>query len=221
MTWSSRRQIPGKERWRAVDYICPRLPDYALGSSRLIYPVPRLLFLSTPSIADLQSFASHQAISQVQLPATALSYSIQRPIRAEYSLVPCASAILCNLFLTAPLGDVHIQSSHVSCGRLDLRAETSITHWLHCTLYDQRNPRSTPRGQYGKVHLVKGACNSQETQPRNLLDSQNLISPNQYSLVHQGKTDLIGAMAVQDTGRGPDVGLVVGQLFKCQERRGW
>lgn len=33
--------------------------------------------------------------------------------------------------------------------------------------------------------------------------------------------EIIGAMAVQDTGRGPDVVLVVGQLFKCQERRGW
>ena len=38
--------------------------------------------------------------------------------------------ILCSLFFTASLGDVHIRSSHVSCDGLDLRAETAMTHRL-------------------------------------------------------------------------------------------
>ena len=142
-----------------MDYIRPRLPDLALGSSRLAYPVPRLLFLSTPAIADLQSFASHLVASPGAPPRHCTI--VFDPTSHARRMFPGSLriGILCNLFPTAPLGDVHIRSSHVSCGGLDLRAETSMTHRLHRTLHDpQRNPRSTPRGRCDKVHLVKGAC---------------------------------------------------------------
>ena len=69
-----------------MDYIFPRLPDHALGSSRLIYPVLRLLFLLILLIADLQSFASHQVTRPGAAPGHCTLVFDPRIMRAERSL---------------------------------------------------------------------------------------------------------------------------------------
>ena len=69
-----------------MDYIYPRLPDRALGSSRLAHPVPRLLFLSTLSIANLQPFALYQVLHPGAAPGHCTLVLDPRLIRAERSL---------------------------------------------------------------------------------------------------------------------------------------
>lgn len=109
------------------DYVPWRLQ----GDPAEIFPACKLpalpLYSSKPinrrsSVLWLMSVGTAMA----QLSAIGVSCSIYNPRSMSF---------------VAPLGDVHIPSSHVSCSGLDLRAEAFLTHQLRTILNERQDQR--------------------------------------------------------------------------------
>lgn len=93
-----------------------------------IFPVkiPLLSLHSRPPIADLQSFVSHQVVRPGAASSRWNLVFNRHPMQLDCHCAP---------------GKRPYPVEHVSCSGLDLRTESTMTHWLHCPLHYTRRER--------------------------------------------------------------------------------